>query len=259
MYNIKNKQKTPFFSIFLFILLILFIIIFLSSCETTDEKEIEKEDEKGLGISDIILTTADEINLSATYKETPYTDKAVLLLHMLGKDKNDYQNLTLYLQKNSFTVLAIDFRGHGNSELDYKSFTDADWQDLVLDVEAGVDYLESKGYKKIAVIGASIGANAGLKHAVQDDRIDLVVLLSAGEEYRGINILELAPFYKKPVLVVASMDDKEAAVAATRIYNALGTEYKEIKMYPTGGHGTRLLETQDGLPAVIATWLQGYD
>ena len=224
------------------------LLVFLSSCE---EQEQQKDP------NEFIITTADEVNITAIYKETNQATQAVLLLHMLGKDKSDYNNVSLYLQQNGFSVLAIDFRGHGNSNLDYTTFTDADWQNLVVDVEASVDFLESKGYKRIGVVGASIGANAGLKQAVQDTRIDSLVLLSAGEEYHGINVTAIAPYYDRPVMIVAAMDDKEAAVAATRIYNAIENPYTDLKMYPTGGHGTEMLKNQEGLAATIVTWLQG--
>ena len=125
------------------------LLVFLSSC---GEQELQKDP------NEFIITTADEVNITAVYKETKQATQAVLLLHMLGKDKSDYNNFSLYLQQNSFSVLAIDFRGHGNSDLDYTTFADEDWQTLVLDVEAGVDFLESKGYKRIAVVGASTRA-----------------------------------------------------------------------------------------------------
>ncbi len=232
----------------IWIICIFFIILLLAGCT---EQPTEKDP------NEFIITTADEVNITAVYSETNQATQAVLLLHMLGKDKNDYNNLSLYLQQNSFSVLAIDFRGHGNSDLDYTKFTDEDWQNLVVDVEAGVDFLESKGYKRIAIVGASIGANAGFKQAVQDTRIDSLVLLSAGESYQGINITGIALYYDRPVLIVAAMDDKEAAVAATRIYNALENPYIDLKMYPTGGHGTEMLQNQEGLAATIVTWLQG--
>ncbi len=229
----------------------LFLFLFLDACGTSNEKII--------AYNEIFLTTADEVNISAEYNEVANTlHRAVLLVPMLGHDKSAYENLSQQLQQNGFTVLAIDLRGHGNSDLDYTQFTEADWQNLVLDVQAGVDFLEAKGYGKIAVIGASIGANAALKQAVQDPRIDAVVLLSAGEDYHGLKTLDIAEFYDRPVLFVASFDDKEAAVAATKIYNAVNTEYKEIKLYQTAGHGTDILQNQDSSIAMIITWLWNY-
>ena len=229
------------------ILLVLIIGFILTSCDNTESQTDPNE---------ITLTTSDEINLTANYYETNAGDHAVLLLHMVGRDRHEYDNLLPTIMKNSYSVLALDFRGHGNSDLDYTTFTEQDWQNLVLDVQAGVDFLESKGYKKIVVIGASIGANAALKQAVQDARIDNLILLSAGEDYHGLRALDYAQFYDEPVLVIASMDDTDAAVTATRIYNAVNTKDKDLKMYQTGGHGTNLLITQEGLPAVIGTWLK---
>ena len=232
------------------------LMLLLISCGVQEEQTQQQTQQKDP--NELTFTTADEVNITGKYTEVDTTRKAVLLLHMVGHDKSNYDNLTLYLLQNGYTVLALDFRGHGNSDLDYTQFTEENWQDLVLDVEAGLDFLEKRGYSHVAVIGASIGANAGFKQAIQDRRIRAIVLLSAGEEYHGINILQLAEFYDRPVLVVASLDDKGAAIAATKIYNAAGTEYKEIKMYQSGGHGTDLLANQDGLPAIMVTWLQKY-
>ncbi|MFA6888007.1 MAG: alpha/beta fold hydrolase [Candidatus Woesearchaeota archaeon] len=229
---------------------IIILLFFLSSCGT--ETTIPKDP------NEITLTTSDEINLTAKYYETNAGYNAVLLLHMVGGDKYEYDTLLPTIMKNSYSALALDFRGHGNSDLNYTTFTESDWQKIIIDVQTGIDFLESKGYTQITVIGASIGANAALKHAVQDTRIDNLILISAGEEYHGLNALDYAPFYDRPILVIASMDDKDAAIAATKIYNAVNTEQKEIKLYQTGGHGTNLLITQEDLPAIIGTWLYNY-
>lgn len=232
-------------------ILLLIIAITINSCSNN---ELEQQTDP----NEITLTTSDEINLTAGYYETNAGDHAVLLLHMLGRDRHDYDALLPVIMQNSYSVLAIDFRGHGKSDLDYTQFTEADWQNLVLDVQAGIDFLENKGYKEIAVISASIGANAALKHAVQDTRIDSLILISAGENYHGITTVDYAQFYDRPVLIIAAMDDKNSAVAATKIYNAVNTEQKELQVYPTGGHGTELLKTQEGFSAVIGTWLHKY-
>lgn len=220
---------------------ILFILLFfLISCTQQSTEDIQ-------------ITTADGITLHALYNEAE-TDKAVLLLHMVGEDATVYEDLALFLQEHDFTVLRLDFRGHGKSDLNYETFTDADWQNLLLDVEAGVDFLEEQGYERIGIVGASIGANAAIKHAVQDTRIDSLILISAGEDYHGLTTVEFAAYYTNPILVIASLDDKDAAIAATKIYNAAATEYKDIEMFQTGGHGTALL-IQPSLPNTIGEWL----
>ncbi len=225
----------------------LLLLLFTFSCT--------KQNENALGPDDFILTTADEVNITAEYHQTNAAERAVLLVHMLGHDKSDYDNLSLNLQKSGFTVLAINLRGHGTRDLDYTNFTDADWQNIILDVQAGVDYLEQKGYSRIGVVGASIGANAALKQAVQDTRIDALVLLSAGENYHNLTTLDIAPFYERPVMIVVALDDKDAAIAGTKLYNSIGTAQPDLKVYQTGGHGTDMLKNVDGLDATIITWL----
>ena len=200
------------------------------------------------------ITTSDNIKLAYTYQEGT-NQKAVLLLHMLGKDKSDYDTLFKYLNDYGYTVLAIDFRGHGESELDYNDFTDEDWQKLVLDAEAGINYLEEQGYEQIAVVGASIGANAALIEAADDERVDTLILLSAGEDYHGLITLESAKLYNKPVIFFASYEDKDAAVAATKLFNAVDTEYKDIKLL-NKGHGTEMLSELVGKD--IVNWLENY-
>jgi esterase/lipase len=224
------------------VILLITILLLLTSCTTPIETD------------GIILTTEDKIQLAATYEQGT-NNKAVILLHMLGDDRSSYDELTTYLNYNSYTVLAIDFRGHGESELDYTTFTDEDWQLLLYDVKASTTFLEEEGYTQIAVIGASIGANAGFNHAVVDERIDMGIFLSAGSEYKGIKTLDISPLYSKPGFFVASYEDKDAAVTATQLFNFADTEHKDIKLF-TSGHGTELLGAVLGED--ILYWLENY-
>ncbi len=231
---------------------ILLLILLLTSCS----KERETTSNTTQQNNDLFMVTADGIQITVTYTPVPEAEKAVILLHMLGRNKTDYETLTKYLNYHNFTVLAIDFRGHGNSQLDYTTFTEKDWQNLVLDIQGGVDVLEAQGYTRIAVVGASIGANAALKQAVQDTRIDTLVLLSAGESYKGIDATAVADYYDRPVLFFASYADTDAAVAATRLFNAVNTDAKNIKLY-NKGHGTELLDLYGkAVGEEILAWLQ---
>jgi esterase/lipase len=226
----------------IFLALIICISLLFTSCGNTVEP---------IETSGIILTTADNIQIAATY-EQGNNKKAVILLHMLGNDRTSYSELTAYLNYNGYSILAPDFRGHGESQLDDTTFSDEDWQGLILDVQTSVDYLEAQGYEQIAVVGASIGANAALNYAVQDSRIDMGIFLSAGEEYKGINSIDVAHYYTKPGFFIASYEDKDAAIAATRLHNAISTDAKEVKLL-NAGHGTEMLGKLVGLD--ILTWL----
>ncbi|MBI2142241.1 hypothetical protein HYU15_01975, partial [Candidatus Woesearchaeota archaeon] len=57
------------------------------------------------------FTTDDGFVIKGNYYRADGS-KAVLLLHMLGKDRYDYNALAQQLQEQGYAVLAIDFRGH---------------------------------------------------------------------------------------------------------------------------------------------------
>lgn len=98
------------------------------------------------------------------------------------------------LTQGGFSVIAIDLRGHGASEGNWRSFSPREFNAVVLDVKAAKDYLISRGVKpgRMGIVGASIGANIALRYAAEDGEIKTVVLLSPGLNYRGVAIEEAA-------------------------------------------------------------------
>lgn len=79
-------------------------------------------------------------------------------------------------------VVAIDFRGHGRSG---GSSTVGDRE--VHDVEAAVAWARGLGYRRVAVVGFSMGAAVAVRHAALHGGIDAVVSVSAPARwyYRG--------------------------------------------------------------------------
>ena len=94
---------------------------------------------------------------------------AILLLHQLGKDKSSWNAFAAKLAGKHYAVLAIDLRGHGDS-LEFgdeirrhSDFSESEWPEMIEDVRAAITYLKSRkevNEDRIAIIGASIGANA---------------------------------------------------------------------------------------------------
>jgi pimeloyl-ACP methyl ester carboxylesterase len=79
-------------------------------------------------------------------------------------------------------VLAIDFRGHGRSR---GQSTLGDHE--VLDVEAAVRHARELGYRRVAVVGFSMGASVAIRHAGLYGGVDAVVAVSSPARwyYRG--------------------------------------------------------------------------
>ncbi len=236
---------------------ILFALIIISSLlligcteEVIPETPIEELPEP----VQVMFYAEDGVQLSGIVWNNKDSDKGIILLHMAGNSKSDYDTLAQVLQQAGYGVFIFDFRGHGISQgEDWKTMSDAQWLDLEKDVKAAVKFMKNMGaYPRIGLVGASIGANHALRYAITDEDVESLVLLSPGEDFRGVSSVGLAT-YSNPVLLVAAYDDEYSATTVTQIYNELAGE-KEIEMYDEAGHGTNMFKTQPELYKTITDW-----
>ena len=187
---------------------------------------------------------------------------AVVLAHMLGRTRADYQSLLEPLTNAGFVVVNLDLRGHGSSvnsgakHLDFNNFTEQDWAQLPKDVLYVLK--ELKGVRgvdssKLSLVGASIGANAVIIAAAQNADVQAVVALSPGLKFHSLQPAGALASYHKPLLLVAAADDKYSYTTVTQLHSQDSTS--QTVLYPTGGHGTKMLISHPDLNAQIATWL----
>lgn len=187
----------------------------------------------------------------------------IVYSHMMPATKESYEKLAASLQKKGFNGLAVDLRGHGESEAGpdgYREFTDKEHQLSIYDLQAAVDFLQKKGSqpKNMFFIGASIGANLSLQYIVQNPDYSKAVLLSAGLNYRNIKtdgfIKKLQP--NQRVFLVSGKDDGTNAKENQDLFNlAPLKESVRLKIYETGGHGTDLIDSHPELIEEIANFL----
>lgn len=206
---------------------------------------------------EITLQTEDGVKIHSTFYDAK-SDKAVILLHRLGKDKNNWKELAPLLVKSGFSATAIDLRGHGQSTEKFKlnSLTEKDFNNMVLDTKAAKKFLESKGINSIAIIGESIGANTALNYAVTDASIKTLVLLSPGLEYRGIKIENsISEYGERPILIVAAEDDSYSAESSRKL-EMLAIGEKKLQMYEGSEHGIALFDVEKDLKDLILNWLK---
>lgn len=237
--------------------LTIIITILLISCT----KQYTKTDEKITSplprerpYQDIDLKTLDNINIKATFYKGNKDKPSIILLHMLDRNRNDWNEFAKSLQAIGYNVVSIDLRGHGESSLKWKSFSEKDFNNMVLDVKAAKEFLVNQELgNNIAIIGASIGANTALNFAVQDGSIKTIVLLSPGLEYREVKTEETIKQFKNPILIVAAEGDSYSA-DSSRTLNSL-SKNSELKIYNGSEHGTRLLGKTD-VDKVMINWLK---
>ncbi len=105
-------------------------------------------------------------------------DRGIVLAHGGRFNKESWEKQARILVKAGFRVLAIDFRGYGQSRGGAQS--PSRYEGLYFDVLAGVRYLRETGAKTVSVVGASMAGGAAAEAAVEagPGEIDRLVLLA---------------------------------------------------------------------------------
>lgn len=104
-------------------------------------------------------------------------ERAVILAHGGQFDRKSWKPQAEALAKAGFLVLAIDFRGYGQT---IPGTRQEDWKPYP-DVLAAVRYLHRAGLKSVSVVGASMGGDAAGDADSQSEagEIDRVIFLGA--------------------------------------------------------------------------------
>ena len=180
---------------------------------------------------------------------------------MLDRTRSDWADFALALAQTGYAVLAIDLRGHGESTREagsWREFTPADFRAMVMDVEAAHEYLRDTPRAdggRIAVIGASIGANVALLYGGRDSSVKTLVLLSPGLDYRGVTTAEAMKTYGgRPVLIAASREDAYSAQSSSTL-DSLARGRHRLILYNGAGHGTRMFRKVPELKTTLLEWL----
>jgi len=209
----------------------------------------------------IKLITSDGVKIIGNFSEIENSTRAILLLHMMPKTKESWDDFVEKLNNFGYTTLSIDLRGHGESQdgpEGYKNFIDQEHQASYLDVEISIEFLEELGIenKNISIMGASIGANLALDALAQYSDIKKAILLSPGLNYKGLlsnkAIADLADNQK--ILLIASEDDKYSYESIIKLKEIKENNTDLIKL-TNAGHGTDMFLKHPELMDEIIKWL----
>ena len=201
------------------------------------------------------LMLVGDLYLPDTASETG--DPAVLLLHMLGSQRNAYDPLIPDLVDAGYVVLNVDMRGHGETG------GSQDWELAIDDVQVWLDWLreqETVDGSRIAIIGASIGSNVALMGCANDAECVGAIALSPGLDYRGVQpeSAVVEGLSERAVLLVAAHGDRYSAESVEQMFtNATGDV--SARIYRGSSHGTNLFRTDyDSVSRLILSWLAEY-
>ncbi|MDF7777304.1 alpha/beta fold hydrolase [Sphingomonas sp. AOB5] len=219
---------------------------------------------------DLTIRTSDGLTLAATYRPGARVDApAVLLLHGVDASRGMLAPNAIWLSRQGYATLTVDFRGHGGSSMAQRSFGLREGEDA----RAAFEWLkrEQKG-APVAIIGISLGGAASLigergpvpadalilqavypdiRHAIHNriaTRLTdapaylLEPLLSYQSRLRfGVWPDRLSPRdalkrYPGPVMVIGGIEDRSTPPDETRAIYAAAPGRRALWLVPHGDH-----------------------
>lgn len=208
----------------------------------------------------VSFRTDDGVTLAGTwYEPSARQAPAVVLVHMLGRTRHDWDALATFLSSQGFGVLAFDLRGHGESQGSRPA--DDQYSEFVKDLAAARHYAVTRPDvlpARLAFVGASIGANLAVLQAAQAPGVAGIALLSPSTDYRGLRIEAAFRKYGGRTLLVASDDDPYSLRSTRELIKAAGgpNALRETLTVTAAGHGTTMLTRAPDLPRALADWLR---
>jgi pimeloyl-ACP methyl ester carboxylesterase len=203
---------------------------------------------------------------AADYKGPKYP--LLILLHGLNRSHLSWSDVPVAFVKSGYAVFALDLRGHGKStstvrgqRVTWRLFMDEHWKAMPGDVvqviqafQKGEDYPEIDG-KNVALMGEKLGANVAAMATIgEPEAVKALVLISPGEEYKGLMPSQALMDFKNPALLLSSQDDDYSNTSTHRLYNwILGS--KALLEYGRVGDGVEMLLNRPGIRDTIRAWL----
>jgi predicted acyl esterase len=203
-----------------------------------------------ISASDGLELRGDFYRPAGAEEDTP----AVLLMHMLGSQRNAYEPLLPDLLDAGYIVLNIDLRGHGETGGRH------DWELAVSDVQTLLDWLrqqEGVADDQIAIIGASVGSNLALVGCANDEACVTAIALSPGLDYRGIEPQSAVTegLAERSALLIASHQDGFSADSVIVMFSE-ATGNVAARLYEGRAHGTALFNNElASVSSAILSWL----
>lgn len=171
---------------------------------------------------------------------------AVVLAHGAVFDKESWGPLVGPLTESGLQVLAIDFRGYGDS----RAGTEGDVR--YLDILAAIAFLRSRGANRVSVVGASLGGGAAARAAVMAPagEIDRLILLAPAEiPY---------PERMQAQRLVYISSEADPSISRTRGLFESAPEPKSLEILPGDAHAQHIFKTaqSDALVELIRVALK---
>lgn len=127
-----------------------------------------------MGTSNTFIRTDDNIKIACDHYRNG-SERVVIIAHGFGFNKDiPLMREVADTFSHGYDVITFDFRGHGKSS-DFFTWTALEDRDL----RAVVEHARGDAYKKIAVLGFSLGGAISIIEASYDRNVDNLMIVSA--------------------------------------------------------------------------------
>jgi len=210
----------------------------------------------------IAFTTSDGWDIHGDFYNGTSGKPYLVLVHGMNEDRKAYRTFAKEMHSKGYGVLSYDSRGFGESKVKNGTYVAVISQDEIrkgtLDIKAAMAALDQRGLTGdgVILVGASVGANVVAVYAVNDSRVKDIVLLSAGDDYQGIQPMNAIRAYTGGILFVAYTGDTSASYESSmRFYSNATKASAKHEFYKNGLlHGTGAL-TQSDMKSKIEAWI----
>lgn len=204
----------------------------------------------------VTLSSADGVTIAGEFYEgAARPSPAVLLVHMLTRNRSEWGSLPDRLRDMGLTVLAIDLRGHGQS-----SGSAQDLPAMTGDVRAALQWLVARPNVRpdaMAVVGASLGATLSLLAALDVPQVRAIGLLSPSLDYRGLRTdVSLIKRLGSRSLWLASSAEDPLALRTMKDFAAEPSGPREQHVSTVVAHGSVLLDRDADVARALVDWLR---
>jgi alpha-beta hydrolase superfamily lysophospholipase len=182
----------------------------------------------------------------------------IVLFHMAGSNRAEYEPLAPILNADGFTTLAIDQRsgaslwGSANQTADTAKRS-YDFADAIPDLEAAVAYAGKQHSGPVVIWGSSYSAALVFVVAAMHPEVKALLAFSPGEYIQGYSIESEARKLSIPAFVTSASDRTEITAAkalADVVPNHLATQY----IPEHGVHGSSSLRVDENPSGSDENW-----
>ena len=179
-------------------------------------------------VGDPVLLSTDRGDIRCLFHEAGSGDQAIIWAWGVrggfdGPANNVYGRMAEALISQNIASLRVDYRRPG------------ELLDCILDVLVATQFLVSRGYESICLVGHSFGGAVVISAGAEVEHVKAVIALSS--QTLGADRPDL--LYPRPLLLIHGMEDRNLPHRCSEIIYEAAVEPKELVLLPGASHGLK--------------------